>query len=78
MRASPVVINQSPTSPKAREKWVPAEPGFKFWQDFDYAVGIMLGAETFGNFAGVFVGTANKSDGARREHRSTLKQSTTA
>src|SRR3954469_8090713 len=52
-----------------REALDVGEPGFKLRQDFEYAVGVVSRAESFGNFAGVFVRTADESDRTRSEHR---------
>src|SRR3954468_21002559 len=51
-----------------REALDVGEPGFKLRQDFEYAVGVVFRAESFGNFAGVLVRTADESDGTRSKH----------
>src|SRR5438105_4883999 len=64
-----------PDDYEVREAFDVGEPGFKLRQDFEHAIGIVLRAESFGNVAGVFVGTADESDWARGEHSSTLNRS---
>src|SRR3954468_10894258 len=57
-----------PDDDEVREAFDVRETGFELRQDLQHAVGIVFRAETFGNIAGVFVGTAHESDGARGEH----------
>src|SRR3954465_77651 len=64
-----------PDDDEVREAFDVRETGFELRQDLQHAVGIVFRAETFGNIAGVFVGTAHESDGARGEHSSTLNGS---
>ena len=58
-----------PDDYEVREALDVREPSFELRQDFKYAVGVVLCAETFGDVAGVLVGTADESDGARCKHR---------
>src|SRR5206468_2735433 len=57
-----------PYDDQMREALDVGEPGFELRQDFEYAVGVVFRAESFGNFAGVFVRTADESDGTRSKH----------
>lgn len=55
-----------PKNKQMRKAFNVGETGGKFWQDLEPTLRVVLGAKTFGNFTGYFVGAANKSDWAKR------------
>ena len=57
-----------PYDDEMRKAFDIGEAGRKLWQDFEYAIGVVFDAKTFGDFAGVFVGSGYEADWARGEH----------
>src|SRR4051812_38497968 len=64
--SNPWLRSNSHMTIKCEKPSMSASPELR--QDFEYAVGVVFRAQSFGNFAGVFVRTADESDGTRSKH----------